>query len=107
VVFDEAGNLTDSNRFFSSRPGCPALVDAFGLWLTDNDGIAPPAAPRSEAFVAKWRTWLGRADYAVLGAPQSDYLPWTNDLVSWFNSNYRLVASQPSVYVYKHVTGLG
>jgi hypothetical protein len=105
VVFDEAGNLTDSNRFFSSRPGCPPLVDAFGLWLTENNGIAPPAAPHSETFVAKWRSWLGRADYAVLAAPQSDYLPWTNDLVSWFNSNYRLVASESRVYVYKHVTG--
>jgi hypothetical protein len=104
VVFDEAGNLIDSGRFFSSEPGCPALVDAFGLWLTDNDGIGPNAqVPHSEHFVAKWRSWLERADYAVLAAPQSNYVPWTTDLISWFNSNYRLVASRPKAYVYQHI----
>jgi hypothetical protein len=105
VVSDEAGNLIDSNRFLSSRPGCPYLVDAFALWLTDNNGVPPPAHPQSEAFVAKWRSWLERSDYAVLGTPQSDYVPWTPDLTAWFNSNYRLVAAQPSVYVYQHVSG--
>jgi 4-amino-4-deoxy-L-arabinose transferase-like glycosyltransferase len=104
VVFDEVGNLIDSGRLFSSRPGCPALVDAFGLWLTDNDGIGPNAqVPHSKPFVAKWRSWLGRADYAVLSAPQSSYVPWTPDLISWFNSNYRLAASGPRAYVYQHI----
>jgi uncharacterized membrane protein HdeD (DUF308 family) len=103
VVFDQAGALIDSNRFTATRPGCPALVDAFGLWLTDNDGIPPPAPPTSETFVAKWRSWLDRADYAVLTVPRSSYVPWTADLTSWFESNYRLVASGPQVYVYRHV----
>lgn len=103
VVFDEAGNLIDSNRFFASAPGCPDLVDAFGLWLTDNGGVLPPAPPQSDAFVAKWRSWLEQADYAVLARPQSDYVPWTPDLTSWFNNNYRLVGSQPNAYVYQHI----
>jgi hypothetical protein len=103
VVFDEAGNLIASGRFFSSKPGCPALVDAFGLWLTDNDGIGPNAqVPHSEHFVAKWRSWLERADYVVLSAPQSNYVPWTMELIAWFNGNYRLVASGPKTYVYRH-----
>jgi alpha-1,2-mannosyltransferase len=103
VVFDQVGTLIDSNRFFSSRPGCPALVDAFGLWLTDNHGIPPPAQPTSEKFVAKWRSWLERADYAVFAVPHTNYVPWTTDLTAWFESNYRLVASAPQVYVYRHV----
>jgi len=104
VVFDEAGNVINSGRLLSSRAGCPALVDAFGLWLTDNDGIPPTApVPHSERFVAKWRAWLDRADYAVLSVPQSIYVPWTTDLTQWFNSNYRLVASQPRAFVYQHI----
>jgi hypothetical protein len=104
VVFDEAGNPIDSGRFFSSRPGCPALVDAFGLWLTDNDGIGPNAqVPHAEPFVAKCRSWLERADYAVLSTPQSNYVPWTPDLISWFNGNYRLIASGPNAYVYQRI----
>lgn len=102
VVFDEAGILIDSNRLLPSQSGCPDLVDAFGLWLTDNDGVPPPAQPQSEAFVAKWLSWFERADYVVLSVPQSDYLPWTPSLISWFSANYHLVASQPNVYVYKH-----
>jgi hypothetical protein len=39
----------------------------------------------------------------VLAVPHSDYLPWTTELTSWFNSNYRLVASQSNVYVYEHL----
>jgi Flp pilus assembly protein TadD len=101
VVFDEAGILIDSNRLLPSQSGCPDLVDAFGLWLTDNNGVPPPAQPQSEAFVAKWLSWLEKADYLVLSVPQSDYLPWTPSLLSWFSANYHLVASQPHVYVYK------
>jgi alpha-1,2-mannosyltransferase len=104
VVFDYGGMLIDSNRFYASRPGCPPLVDAFGLWLTDNHGVAPPAKPPySEAFVATWRSWLDHADYAVLADQRSDYVPWTPELVSWFDANYRLVGSQPRVYVFRHV----
>jgi Flp pilus assembly protein TadD len=47
---------------------------------------------------------LERADYVVLSVPQSDYLPWTPDLVTWFNKNYLLVSSQPRTYVYNHFT---
>jgi hypothetical protein len=105
VVFDSAGNLIDSDRFFSSRARCPSLVDAFGLWLTDNDGNAPPAPePYDDAFVAKWRAWLGQAEYTVLWRTHSTYIPWTRSLTSWFNSNYRLVASGRNAYVYKHIT---
>jgi hypothetical protein len=101
VVYDVWGILIDSNRLPAAQPGCPNVGDAFGLWLTDNDGSPPPAQVHSDAFVAKWFSWLGQADYAVLSVPQSDYLPWTPSLISWFNANYQLVASDPHVYVYK------
>lgn len=97
---DEAGNLIDSDRF-SSPPGCPDVVDAFGLWLTDNNGVPPPGPVRSQAFTAEWSAWLHKADYVVLSYPLSDYLPWNPGLIAWFNGNFTLVASRPSVYVYK------
>ena len=104
VVSDQVGDLIDSNRLTATIPGCPALVDPFGIWLTDNDGFPPPSPPLEAAFVAKWRSWLERADFVVLSTPQSDYVPWTPDLITWFNSNYRLLASQPGVYVYQNVS---
>ena len=103
VVSDEPGILMDSDRFPAPRPGCPDLVDPYGLWLTDNDGIPPPAPAESSAFRTKWSSWLEQADYVVLSVQQSDYLPWTPSLIFWFNTHYHLVASQPHVYVYERV----
>ena len=51
------------------------------MWLTDNDGRGPTAQVQLEPqFVAKWRSWLETADYAVLSVPQSNYIPWMSDL---------------------------
>jgi tetratricopeptide (TPR) repeat protein len=47
-----------------------------------------------------WRSWLGRANYVVLVAPRSDFIPWSPGLLAWFNNTFRLVYSQPGTYVY-------
>jgi hypothetical protein len=102
VVFDTPGPLIAGNRFISSEAACPALTDAYSLWLTENAGVAPPAATVAPAFVAKWRAWLERADYAVLWVPGSNYVPWTAGLSSWFDRNYVLVSDRPEMYLYRH-----
>ena len=103
VVFDQVGTLIDGNRLFSTKPACPVLVDTFGLWLTDDGGVQPLSHPASAAFVARWRSWLERADFAVLTYPGSAYIPWTPGLSSWFAAHYRLTATSPGVYLYRHV----
>jgi hypothetical protein len=105
VVFDESVIAINSDRFNPAGPGCPANVDPFGMWIARDNGQPPPGtAPFPVAFVNDWRSWLQRADYVVLSVPRSDYIPWTGDLVTWFNKNYVLVSSQPHTYVYNHVT---
>ncbi len=105
VVTDYTTLLVDSNRFDPASPGCPALVDPFGMWITRDHGHPPPTPPPFPAsFVAVWQQAFERADYVVLSVPLSDYIPWTLALDRYFEANYVLVSSQPHTYVYDHYT---
>src|SRR5205085_225659 len=104
VVTEDPMILVNANRVVAAEPGCPKTVDPYGMWLTDNDAKPPPAQPPFPAeFTAKWRAWFERADYAALSVPFSNYIPWTPELVSWFNANYTLELTLPRTYVYRRV----
>ena len=105
VVTDYTSLVVDSNRFDPASPGCPALLDSFGMWITRDHGHPPPASPPFPAsFVAVWQQAFERADYVVLSVHLSDYIPWTLALERYFEANYVLVSSQPHTYVYDHYT---
>jgi Glycosyltransferase family 87 len=104
VVTDDPMILVNANRLVATQPGCPETVDAYGMWLTDNHQTPPPAQPPfPAAFTAKWRGWFERADYVALSVPLSNYIPWTPELITWFNANYTLAFSLPHTYVYHRV----
>jgi hypothetical protein len=104
VVTDDPSILVNANRFVAAEPGCPKVVDAYGMWLTDNDAKPPPAQPPYRAeFTAKWRKWLERADYAAWSVPLTNYIPWTPELVSWFEANYTLELTLPRTFIYRRV----
>jgi hypothetical protein len=105
VVFDEPVLAINADRFNPAGASCPADVDPLGMWIARDNGRVPPTTkPIPAAFVNQWRSWLERADYVVLSVPQSDSLPWTPGLVTWFDKNYLLVSSQPQASVYNHFT---
>jgi len=100
VVFDEAILAIEANRFTSSLPGCPQVVDPYGMWLAN--GLSPPGSPPyPAAFVATWQSYFEAAQYVVLWVPGSDYIPWDPSLVNWFDSHYVLVLGRPGTYVYR------
>jgi hypothetical protein len=102
VVFDQPMLAIEADRFSSSRPGCPQLVDPYGMWLAEAGGLSPPARPPyPAAFVATWRVDLAAADYCVLSSPHSPYLPWDAALTRWFDAHYTLVYAQRAAYVYR------
>jgi alpha-1,2-mannosyltransferase len=104
VVTEDPMILVNANRAVAAEPGCPQTVDAYGMWLTDNNATPPPADPPfPAAFTAKWRAWFERADYAVLSVEFSNYIPWTRDLATWFSANYTKVLSLPRTFVYRRV----
>jgi hypothetical protein len=104
VISDDPVLLITADRIVAKSNDCPAVVDPFGMWLTDDDGALPHFSDSlPAAFVGRWRTWLERADYVVLSVRQSSYIPWSVDLLAWFNINYQLVSEQPHAYVYRRV----
>jgi hypothetical protein len=104
VVTEDPMILVNANRFVAAEPGCPKVVDAYGMWLTDNEAKPPPAQPPyPSAFTAKWRAWLERADYVALSVPLSNYIPWTPELAAWFETNYTLELTLPRTFVYRRV----
>ncbi|HEX3335392.1 MAG TPA: hypothetical protein VHS54_02960 [Jatrophihabitans sp.] len=104
VLSDDPILLITADRIVPDGQGCPAVVDPFGMWLTEDHGALPHFADSlPPAFVNQWRTWLERADYVVLSVQQSSYIPWSRDLVTWFNASYDLVSAQPHAYVYRRI----
>jgi hypothetical protein len=106
IVTDDPVLLIAGDRGWQPRHDCPQLVDPFGLWLTEANGSLPHvdgAIPIPPAFVQKWAAWLSQADYVVLSVPGSDYLPFSADLVSQFNSSFRLLAAGEHAFVYVRI----
>ena len=105
VLADEVSYTIAANRFNSSAPGCPAVVDGFGVWIADGLGPPPNEGPYPPKFVTMWAQALNRADYVVLIVTYyyDDYFPWTSQLSSWFGTDFRLLYSQTGLYVYEHV----
>ncbi|GAB3200538.1 hypothetical protein GCM10027062_20440 [Nocardioides hungaricus] len=105
VVSDLTTVLLVSDRLDAPR-SCDVPLDPFGAWFVGND-LAPPTSPPPyrDEFVGQWATWLRQADYVVLSVPRSNYVPWTPELLGWFDRSYVLVGSGPRTYVYYRLPG--
>ena len=91
TVTDEPALTVTANRFVPDRASCPDVVDTFSTWIAYDPKTLPPSnGPFNAKLVAAWRSWLGAADYAVL-TDSPFRIPWSPDLIAWFNQNYRLI----------------
>jgi hypothetical protein len=101
VLTDSPSLTLMSNRFTSLSPSCPKVDDTYGLWVSIDSKHPPPDFNSADPVLARrWQRWLADADYLVEVGPRSTYLPWSDAVVVWFSSHYRLVASQAGAYVY-------
>jgi hypothetical protein len=96
VVYDYVIYGVYANRLQSNDPGCPNVVDPYGMWQSRGDHLIAPAP----AFVAQWKTYFEVAQYVVLHSPESSYVPWNPSLTEWFANNYHLVYNKDYVYIY-------
>lgn len=92
VVTDQVSITIAANRFFSSTPGCPTVVDPFGtaLAMTGGEQIGSGAA-HSRRLQRFWRTTLERAGYVVLSSANTRRIPWSPDLRRLLRHRFRLI----------------
>ena len=99
VVSDYYVDLLAANRFTSVQPGCPDVVDPFGMYLAEDDGNPPHVASSFPvAFVLQWFSYLQAAQYVELKGPFNNEIPWTRTLIYWFQSSYTLAGRFTTIY---------
>lgn len=72
-------------------PGCPAVVDPTGTWLSivplnpsENSGDEP----KDPRLVALWRSAFAHANYVMLSGICAFRIPWTPALYRYFESHF-------------------
>jgi alpha-1,2-mannosyltransferase len=109
VVTNDAPFTVAADRFFSSAPGCPAMVDPFGTLFAMTGGHERGATAAVLApVVALWQATLRQAAYVWLTGDTLAQIPWTRQLDSYFLSHFRLIgfAGPPTGYRYVPRPGL-
>ena len=100
VVSDFSSYLIAANRLSEAQGGCPAVLDSYGTWLA-TDPSSPPhskGAP-DPALVARWKATFAAAKYVVLGSPNTFRIPWTPELLAYFNGRFvRLPVVGAAIY---------
>jgi hypothetical protein len=96
VVYDFVVYGVVANRLQPSNANCPSVVDPYGMWQSQGDQLVAPPAD----FVAQWKTYFEKAQYVVLNAPQTSFIPWNAGLIAWFDSKYYLLYSNEYVFIY-------
>ena len=92
MVTNDAPFTVAADRFFSSRPGCPAMVDPFGTLFAMTGGHERDASAAALApVVALWHATLEQATYVWLTGDTVAQIPWTRQLYSYFLSHFRLI----------------
>lgn len=98
VVYDYVIYGVYANRLESRDPNCPDVVDPYGMWQNWGDHVVAPAP----TFVNEWKTYFKEAQYVVLNAPHTTYIPWNRELTTWFSTHYHSVYAKGYVFIYRN-----
>jgi alpha-1,2-mannosyltransferase len=102
VVTDQASYLLLANRFVSSQPGCPDMVDGLGTDLVLSGGRSPATgAARVPAVRAAWQQAFSQAQYLLLSHKASLRVAWTPALRAYLDNEFRRVLVGRHYQVYK------
>jgi hypothetical protein len=93
VLTDAPSYTVAANRFISTDPGCPALVDPQGtlIEMTDGRGVFAALAVRSKVSEL-WLNGFTAARYVWLFEGSATRIPWTPALNAYLASHFRLIA---------------
>jgi alpha-1,2-mannosyltransferase len=89
VVTDEVSLTLAANRF-STRAGCPDVLDSLAATLVEDNGISVQGGAKASARAVSAWTWIfGHAQYVWLSSDSSRRIPWTHGLQRWFASHFK------------------
>jgi alpha-1,2-mannosyltransferase len=92
VLTDQASLTILANRFTSSVPGCPQLVDGLGTDLALSHGRTPAdGADKVPAAVAVWRRAFEHAQFVLLSSNNRARITWTQSLLAYFLGHFFLI----------------
>jgi hypothetical protein len=104
VATDEASLLISADRFYSSVPGCPVLVDGTGTSYALGHGQTALTAGRVPTVATVWRQAFAAAHYVLLTSYNQARIAWTPQLRAYFRANFTRVSgnwSPLTLYVRK------
>jgi hypothetical protein len=105
VLTDQVSVTLAANRFVSTDPNCPRMVDSLGTTLALSDGLKPQTGAANVPRVnAAWSQAFSRAQYVILTATNERRIAWSPQLQSYFASHFTQVYRSPRkllVYVRK------
>ena len=106
VLADAVSYTIAADRFTSSVPGCPIMVDSIGTDYSLSHGQnGLNGAGNVPAVRRVWLSALSHAQYVWLSGMYLRRIPWTRPIASYFTANFRLVRADASGRVYQRISG--
>jgi hypothetical protein len=93
VLTDQVSVTIAADRFVSSQPGCPLMVDTLGTDLALSRGLKPgTGAGRVPAVRSAWLAALRHSQYLLLTNIDYRRIPWTPALERYMHASFVRVA---------------
>jgi hypothetical protein len=89
VLADQVSYSVVANRFWSDRPGCPAIDDGTGVNYALSHGLnTATGAGQVPAVENLWKSALAHSQYVWLSFHQVKRIPWTPAITAYFHEHY-------------------
>jgi len=96
VLTDQVSVTLAANRFVSTDPNCPKLVDSLGTTLALSDGLKPRTGAANVPRVNQaWSQAFSKAQYVLLTPSNPRRIAWSPQLEAYFGSHFHLVYQSP------------
>jgi hypothetical protein len=96
VLTDQVSVTLAANRFESTDPACPQMVDSLGTTLALSDGLKPQTGAANVAAVnAAWYQDFSNAQYVILTATSVRRIAWSPQLKAYLASHFSKVYQSP------------
>jgi hypothetical protein len=104
VLADAVSYTIAADRFRSSVPGCPVMVDSIGTnYALSNGRNGETGAGRVPAVRQAWMTAFTHAQYVWLSGRAPLRIAWTHALNVYFSANFRPIHADASGTLYQRV----